>query len=411
MSVAMIGGLLILPTMVAFQDGEPPRKEDSSPDKKIEHLLKERVQAAKDELDAGNKQLEEGRGIFDLVLIPSRRQAIAQFDKMETKAQRVKGLQVHFDNMKKKEEIDQMRFDAGRIPINDLLFTRYYRLEAEIWLESAKAGKSVHASSIDEQVVRSQEEATPRGPRDFDTKVQKLLQAQIQATQEEIKARTIQFEAGRGTLDSLLDASRRLMVAEFKIAEKKADQMKALTTHLQRMKKIEEMIQGLFNDIDVSEAKYYRLEAEILYERNRVGTSKKTPNLSGPGSDNPENIKKNQTESQKLQKLLQERIEVGKVEVGGRMKDFEQGSGTLEFLLAASGRLLRAEMEVTGKKTDHLKALQAHFDRMKKAQDIEQKLFDTARITLQDLCQAKYYRFEAEIWLERARTREWKLER
>ena len=38
----------------------------------------------------------------------------------------------------KVEEVNQARFDAGRVAIADLAHSRYYRIQAEIWLERAK---------------------------------------------------------------------------------------------------------------------------------------------------------------------------------------------------------------------------------------------------------------------------------
>jgi hypothetical protein len=40
--------------------------------------------------------------------------------------------------MKMLEEINQARFDAGRIPIADLSQTKFYRSQAELWLERAR---------------------------------------------------------------------------------------------------------------------------------------------------------------------------------------------------------------------------------------------------------------------------------
>jgi outer membrane protein TolC len=81
-------------------------------------------------------------------------------------------------------------------------------------------------------------------------------------------------------------------------------------------------------------------------------------------------------------------------------------------LIAASKRLLTAESEDLNlnRKETNLKALQDHFDRMKKIQDIDQERFGAGRISIEDLAQAKYYRLEAEIWLERAKSRNLKLE-
>jgi hypothetical protein len=111
-----------------------------------------------------------------------------------------------------------------------------------------------------------------------------------------------------------------------------------------------------------------------------------------------------------LKRLLKEKMATAKEEVDARMKQFEAGKGTLDFLIAASKRLLNAEMEDNpdvGAQTP----LQAHFERMKKIQDVEQQRFDNGRISIEDLDLAKYHRLEAGIWLERAKAGKWHVER
>jgi hypothetical protein len=109
---------------------------------------------------------------------------------------------------------------------------------------------------------------------------------------------------------------------------------------------------------------------------------------------------KKETVEKNLKRLVQERIETAKKEFEARMKQFEAGKGTLDFLIAASKRWLNAETHAIPSGVSEA-YLQAHFDRMKKIQDINQERFDQGRISIEDLAQAKYYRLEAEIWLER----------
>src|SRR6266852_3354211 len=111
---------------------------------------------------------------------------------------------------------------------------------------------------------------------------------------------------------------------------------------------------------------------------------------------------KKETAEKNLKRLVQERVETAKKEFEARMMQFEAGKGTLDFLIGASKRLLTAETE-DRPGVGALAPLQAHFDRMKKIQDINQERFDGGRISIEDLAQAKYYRLEAEIWLERAK--------
>ncbi len=112
----------------------------------------------------------------------------------------------------------------------------------------------------------------------------------------------------------------------------------------------------------------------------------------------------------KLKQLLKDRIEAAKDELDVRTKQFEAGRGTLDFFFGASKRLLKAEWEATDKKADQLIALEAHLGRMKKVQDTCQERFDEGNKALEDLSQAKYYRLEAAIWLERAKAGKLKLD-
>jgi hypothetical protein len=389
---------------------------------KIKQLQKEKVQAAKEDVDVRNRQLEAGFGISTVcfLLDASRRLALAQLETSEKTEDQTKALQTHFDTTKSIQELDQARFDAGRLSIEALSSTKSFRLEAEIWLERVKAGKLKPVVSVKERAAGEQEKVTPSASKgDFELKLQKLLQAQVETAKAEVEGRMKQFEVGRGTLDFLLSSSRRLVIAEMQKDERKPDRLRALESHLKRTRRIEEIMEDRFNkkadevitsEIDVSEAICYRLEAEILLEGCKAGILKKLDSSGEDGLGKEEILAKSPL-SMKLQELLQAQVGAARVEAEGRMKQFEEGRGTLDFLLASSRRLLQVELEAADKKPGRLKSLQAHFDRMKKVQDINQERWNQGRIALQDVDQAKYYRLEAEIWLERAKGGEGKTDR
>jgi hypothetical protein len=119
---------------------------------------------------------------------------------------------------------------------------------------------------------------------------------------------------------------------------------------------------------------------------------------------------KRETAELNLKRLLKDRVEMAKVEVEARMKQFKAGKGTLDFLIGASKRLVMAEIDATDIKLEQLSALKAHLERMKNVQDIDQQRFNEGRISIEDLSQSKYYRLEAEIWLERAKMGKVKLD-
>jgi RNA polymerase sigma factor (sigma-70 family) len=105
---------------------------------RLKKLLKERADTALEEWDARNKEFLAGRATLDSVHGAARRLRDAQLELSETKEERLAALGKYLQLMKAVEEVQQARYDAGRIPIQDLKESKYYRLEAEILLERAK---------------------------------------------------------------------------------------------------------------------------------------------------------------------------------------------------------------------------------------------------------------------------------
>jgi len=110
-------------------------------------------------------------------------------------------------------------------------------------------------------------------------------------------------------------------------------------------------------------------------------------------SDQPPNIKP----------ILSGLFDAANVEAQGRWKQYVAGQGTLDILLGASRRLLEAEQLLNKEKANQLAALEQHLKRMKEAEAINQTRFDAGRIPIQDLAESRYYRIQAELWLEQAK--------
>ncbi len=106
--------------------------------------------------------------------------------------------------------------------------------------------------------------------------------------------------------------------------------------------------------------------------------------------------------SERLKRLLKERYEAAQVEFDGRFKEFLAGRGTQEFLYRSACRLLQAQKELSDKPAEQRAALEAHLKRMKEIEEIAKGRYDAGRIPIQDYQAARYWRLEAEIWLERA---------
>jgi RNA polymerase sigma factor (sigma-70 family) len=109
----------------------------------------------------------------------------------------------------------------------------------------------------------------------FSEKMKSLLKARLDAATTELKARHVEYCAGRGVLESLIASSRRLLDAERDLSTKKADRIAAWEGHLQRMQQtyltnLERFNTGRITTQDLKVAEYYRLDAEIGLERAKA---------------------------------------------------------------------------------------------------------------------------------------------
>ncbi len=102
--------------------------------------------------------------------------------------------------------------------------------------------------------------------------------------------------------------------------------------------------------------------------------------------------------------LVRALVETARIEADARWREFLEGRGTLSACLGASERLFQAELDLSNRREDRMAALQAYWQRSTDVETINQGRFDTQRVTVQDLAQARYYRLHAEILLERAKT-------
>ncbi len=107
--------------------------------------------------------------------------------------------------------------------------------------------------------------------------------------------------------------------------------------------------------------------------------------------------------SEKLKTLLKDRLEAIRTATQARWQDFLAGRGMLELLFRASAQLRDAELEMSPKRADQIAALEAHWKRMKKSEEINKNRFDSGRIPVQEYEHSRYHRLDAEIQLERAK--------
>jgi RNA polymerase sigma factor (sigma-70 family) len=98
-------------------------------------------------------------------------------------------------------------------------------------------------------------------------------------------------------------------------------------------------------------------------------------------------------------------FEAATIEAQGRWEWFYKGQGTLDIILHSSLRVLEAEQLLTKDKTVQLRALEHHWARMQNIEMVNQARFDSGRIAVHDLAQSRFYRIQAELWLQQAKAK------
>ena len=106
----------------------------------------------------------------------------------------------------------------------------------------------------------------------------------------------------------------------------------------------------------------------------------------------------------KMKALIKAQYETALGEARARWLEFIAGRGTLSFCLSSSERLLEAERALSDKKAHQVVAIENHWKRMRQIEKANEERFDAGRIPIQDVLESRFYRLQAEIRLERARS-------
>jgi RNA polymerase sigma factor (sigma-70 family) len=109
-------------------------------------------------------------------------------------------------------------------------------------------------------------------------------------------------------------------------------------------------------------------------------------------------------ENDRMKNLLRDRYEAAAMSLEARGKEFLAGRGTLEILFLQSARCLSAELEICRRKPDRILAMERHFQLLRGIEQVNKARYDAGRIPVQDWKESEYFRIDAEIALERAKT-------
>jgi len=168
-----------------------------------------------------------GRGTLDVMLETSQTWLQDELALSADNNQRIAALEREWESSWVTDRVDEARYKAGRIAIQDFLQSRYNLLLGQIRLIQAAVGKMKSPSlkggtwvSIDSLAW-----APYRDPFEFKDlakakmkalhgDIQQLVGDKLSAVRGQYEARELEYEQGRGTLDILLEASTNLLEAQ-----------------------------------------------------------------------------------------------------------------------------------------------------------------------------------------------------
>jgi hypothetical protein len=246
-------------------------------------LARDRREAAREGYRARAEEFLAGRGTLDLLLQALRQLTEADLAVDPNPPERAAALESSWAQAWEIEKINEARYDAGRVPVADLLATRYVRLDAEVrWLQARPPGGKTVAGPFRLVPEDDLGDALPR-PRDFAeakraaerADVRDLLREKRSAARQAFRCRWEEFAAGRGTLDLVEEQARRVLDAELALDDRPAARAAAWQRYWAWTWLVETVDEARFEAgrvpvRDLMASRYLRLDAAIHWAEARA---------------------------------------------------------------------------------------------------------------------------------------------
>jgi hypothetical protein len=229
---------------------------------------------------------------LDLLLKSAAILAEAELAPLEkpTLAERLAPLAAHWLSTLSAEQIVEGMYRRGRVSPADLMQARYQRLDAEIKLRDAGAGRKLSdpfltpslpfgleepfSGSDAPELARSAFEA---GHADL----RELARARRDAIRTSLQVRSGKYRVSRdGTLDLDLEAARQLLEAELAVHDDPAERLETFQRYWEYTRRTENTMYakyrvGRVGLADYAQARYARLDAEIRMREAREKVKEK----------------------------------------------------------------------------------------------------------------------------------------
>ena len=326
------------------------------------------------------------------------------------------------------EQVNALRYEAGRIPIQDYAQSIAFRLQAQLalrrtWVPLVQQGTRAgwyhyhfgmeHDSSYlpftAKDLAKEKFQATQ-------TTDQELIRKMLAATREQESERLKEFHGGRGTLDFLIESSVRLAHARLLASDNPDERLASYENLWFACREIERVNLFRYQDgripiQDYAVSRYYRRQAEIFLreEQTKQGKSRQLmPDSDLPwlfNQDEPNYLKFFARDKRSLFQASQLELQWARVQAArdscdGRGREFLAGRGTLTFLRDSCSRLLDAELAVSDTGAARLAALDAHWLRTYQIEQVNLGRHLAGRIPTKDYMDSLYQRLDATLWLK-----------
>jgi outer membrane protein TolC len=344
-----------------------PLAADEKPADAEKALTQQRLDVLREAVKVRQKEFEAGRVTSQDLLGPSRRLFLAELEIATKPADRL-ALCGKFARLAKDAlEQNEVRRKAGRVSDADYALARAACLEDEVFL-------------LQERLRGKEDEEGAERLRELRLERREAYQGALLTLSE-------QFEAGRCSVTTMLEVTRRALNADLEAEEKPAARWALGQATVDRLAKMEEAARAKAEDGRITRADHAairsaRLTAEINLQREKSGG--RAERLA------------------KFQRLLEERRDAAKVVLQVRQAQVEAGRDTEEVLLDAARMLLEAELPLAEKAADRVALLRTYREALKKAEEIARARQEVGRLSPTDFLTVRAALLEAEINLLRA---------
>jgi hypothetical protein len=217
-----------------------------------------------------------------------------------------------------------------------------------------------------------------------DNKILVLSKQLVDAGQVQCDTRMDEYNAGKTSVDFVLNASRELLKAEVRLAAKKNDGsiIAAHQAHVQRMQQLERISQAKYEAGQVAitgyaQVTYARIEAEIWLEEARrsappIDNKAKKGNLAGMAQST-----KPATEGDK--QLV---VQAARQRFEACWAEYLAGKTIVEFVLNAANDLLKTELDAADNKGAKIAVYEAHFQKTEELLMVATAKYEGGQISL-----------------------------